>query len=119
MAACAARRLPRRKRVITTIRASPRVTGVRRLGLDPDLYIPVDRYIPCSMMWRFVSDVAGHISCLVSEDVYSASNHVTLIPAGTVARGIYRTGRCNTDAAGCLCCGRSCVRLSPAACKSR
>ncbi|QIT28103.1 TrbI/VirB10 family protein [Raoultella terrigena] len=69
-----------------------RVTGVRRLGLDPDLYIPVDRYIPCSMMWRFVSDAGGHISCLVSEDVYSASNHVTLIPAGTVARGIYRTG---------------------------
>ncbi|EKN3755797.1 TrbI/VirB10 family protein, partial [Yersinia enterocolitica] len=69
-----------------------RVTGVRRLGLDPDLYIPVDRYIPCSMMWRFVSDVGGHISCLISEDVYSASNHVKLIPAGTVARGIYRTG---------------------------
>lgn len=69
-----------------------RVTGVRRLGLDPDLYIPVDRYIPCSMMWRFVSDVGGHISCLISEDVYSASNHVTLIPAGTVARGIYHTG---------------------------
>ncbi|EPJ0882927.1 TrbI/VirB10 family protein [Citrobacter sp. Cf079] len=69
-----------------------RVTGVRRLGLDPDLYIPVDRYIPCSMMWRFVSDVGGHISCLISEDVYSASNHVTMIPAGTVARGIYRTG---------------------------
>ena len=62
------------------------------MGLDPDLYIPVDHYIPCSMMWRFVSDVGGHISCLVSEDVYSASNHVTLIPAGTVARGIYRTG---------------------------
>lgn len=69
-----------------------RVTSVRRLGLDPDLYIPVDRYIPCSMMLRFVSDVGGHISCLISEDVYSASNHVTLIPAGTVARGIYRTG---------------------------
>ncbi|HFE8494528.1 MULTISPECIES: VirB10/TraB/TrbI family type IV secretion system protein [Enterobacteriaceae] len=69
-----------------------RVTGVRRLGLDPDFYIPVDRYIPCSMMWRFVSDVGGPISCLISEDVYSASNHVTLIPAGTVARGIYRTG---------------------------
>ncbi|HCJ0620894.1 TPA: TrbI/VirB10 family protein [Klebsiella variicola] len=68
------------------------VTGVRRLGLDPDLYIPVDRYIPCSMMRRFVSDVGGHISCLISEDVWSASNHVRLIPAGTVARGIYRTG---------------------------
>ncbi|HGY2281745.1 TPA: VirB10/TraB/TrbI family type IV secretion system protein [Citrobacter braakii] len=75
--------------------ASPgvaKVTGVRRLGLDPDLYIPVDRYIPCSMMRRFVSDVGGHISCLISEDVYSASNHVKLLPAGTVARGIYRTG---------------------------
>ncbi|MFU0781275.1 MAG: hypothetical protein ACFWT4_24395 [Citrobacter braakii] len=69
-----------------------RVTGVRRLGLDPDLYIPVDRYIPCSMMRRFVSDVGGHISCLIGEDVWSASNHVKLIAAGTVARGVYRTG---------------------------
>jgi type IV secretion system protein VirB10 len=69
-----------------------KVTGVRRLNLDPNLYIPVDRYIPCSMMRRFVSDVGGAISCLISEDVYSASNHVKLIPAGTVARGIYRSG---------------------------
>lgn len=67
------------------------ITGVKRLGLDPDLYIPVERYIPCSMMRRFVSDVGGHISCLISEDVYSASSHVKLLPAGTVARGIYRT----------------------------
>jgi len=69
-----------------------KVTGVRRLNLDPDLYLPVDRYIPCSMMRRFVSDVGGTISCLISEDVYSASNHVKLIPAGTIARGIYRSG---------------------------
>ncbi|PWC18390.1 hypothetical protein DDT52_14630 [Brenneria roseae subsp. roseae] len=69
-----------------------KVTGVRRLPLDPDLYIPVDRYIPCSMMRRFVSDVGGTLSCLISEDVYSASNHVKLIPAGTIARGVYRTG---------------------------
>ncbi|EMP2573271.1 TrbI/VirB10 family protein [Serratia marcescens] len=69
-----------------------RVTGVRRLGLDPDLYIPVDHYIPCSMMRRFVSDVGGHISCLIGENVWSASNHVKLVPAGTVARGVYRTG---------------------------
>ncbi|WP_263063197.1 VirB10/TraB/TrbI family type IV secretion system protein [Dickeya dadantii] len=68
------------------------VTHVRRLGLDPDLYLPVDSYIPCSMMQRFVSDVGGRISCLISEDVYSASHHVKLLPAGTIARGIYRTG---------------------------
>ncbi|HFX2465557.1 TPA: VirB10/TraB/TrbI family type IV secretion system protein [Salmonella enterica subsp. enterica serovar Java] len=69
-----------------------RITGVTRLNLDPNLYIPVDRYIPCSMMRRFVSDVAGSISCMISEDVYSANNYVRLIPAGTIARGIYRSG---------------------------
>lgn len=69
-----------------------KVTSVRRLGLDPNLYLPVDRYIPCSMMRRFVSDVGGRISCLIGEDVYSANHHVKLLPAGSVARGIYRTG---------------------------
>ncbi|MFP1727773.1 VirB10/TraB/TrbI family type IV secretion system protein [Lonsdalea quercina] len=69
-----------------------KVTSVRRLGLDPNLYLPVDRYIPCSMMRRFVSDVGGRISCLIGEDVYSANHYVKLLPAGTVARGFYRTG---------------------------
>ncbi|MFP1733166.1 VirB10/TraB/TrbI family type IV secretion system protein [Lonsdalea quercina] len=69
-----------------------KVTSVRRLGLDPNLYLPVDRYIPCSMMRRFVSDVGGRISCLIGEDVYSANHHVKLLPAGSIARGIYRTG---------------------------
>ncbi|WP_233982319.1 VirB10/TraB/TrbI family type IV secretion system protein [Pectobacterium versatile] len=69
-----------------------KVTNVRRLGLDPNLYLPVDRYIPCSMMRRFVSDVGGRISCLIGENVYSANHYVKLLPAGTVARGIYRTG---------------------------
>ncbi|EQA2904908.1 VirB10/TraB/TrbI family type IV secretion system protein [Escherichia coli] len=68
------------------------ITGVTRLNLDSNLYIPVDRYIPCSMMRKFVSDIAGNISCLISQDVYSANNHVKLIPAGTVARGVYRSG---------------------------
>lgn len=69
-----------------------KVTSVRRLGLDPNLYLPVDRYIPCSMMRRFVSDVGGRISCLIGEDIYSANHYVKLLPAGTVARGFYRTG---------------------------
>lgn len=69
-----------------------KITGVKRMMLDPNLYIPVDRYIPCSMMQRFVSDVAGRISCLISEDIYSANYRVKLIPAGTIARGVYRSG---------------------------
>lgn len=74
-----------------------KVTSVRRLGLDPNLYLPVDRYIPCSMMRRFVSDVGGRISCLIGEDVYSANHYVKLLPAGTVARGFYRTGAMQHD----------------------
>ncbi|UMO88896.1 hypothetical protein HP572_04870 [Pectobacterium sp. PL64] len=69
-----------------------KVISVRRLGLDPNLYLPVDHYIPCSIMRRFVSDVGGRISCLIVEDVYSANHYVKLLPAGTVARGFYRTG---------------------------
>lgn len=71
------------------------ITGVQRIRLDPDLYIPVDTYIPCTLQTRFVSDVAGHISCLISGDVYSESKHVRLIPAGTRARGVYKTGTLN------------------------
>ncbi|EJM3421879.1 TrbI/VirB10 family protein [Salmonella enterica] len=69
-----------------------RVTAVKRLNLDPNLYIPVGRHIPCSLTKRFVSDVAGKLTCQISEDVYSANNFVKLIPAGTTARLIYRTG---------------------------
>jgi type IV secretion system protein VirB10 len=71
------------------------VTAVSRITLDPDLYIAADTYIPCSLQTRFVSTVAGRISCLISEDVYSESTHVRLIPAGTRARGIYKTGSLN------------------------
>ncbi|SYT49020.1 conjugation TrbI-like protein [Klebsiella pneumoniae] len=71
------------------------ITGVKRINLDPNLYIPADRYIPCSMMRRFVSDVAGRISCMIGQDVYSANNFVKLIPAGTIARGFYKTGTLN------------------------
>ena len=68
-----------------------RITGVKRLNLDPNLYIPVDRHIPCAIMQRFVSDVAGRATCMISEDVYSANNLVRLIPAGSTATFIYKT----------------------------
>lgn len=69
-----------------------RITGVKRLNLDPNLYIPVDRHIPCAIMQRFVSDVAGRATCMISEDVYSANNLVRLIPAGSTAIFMYKTG---------------------------
>lgn len=70
------------------------VTGmkVEAIAMDPNLYIEENTYIPCSMQTRFVSDVAGRITCTISEDVYSANSHTKLIEKGTKAFGVYRTG---------------------------
>lgn len=70
----------------------PSQVAVSKITLNPSLYIPVDTYIPCSLKTRFVSDVAGRISCIISDDVFSADHHVRLIPAGTLARGSYKSG---------------------------
>lgn len=70
------------------------VTGmkVESIAMDPNLYIEENTYIPCTLQTRFVSDVAGRISCTISEDVYSANSHIKLIEKGTKAFGVYRTG---------------------------
>lgn len=70
------------------------VTGmkVESIAMDPNLYIEENTYIPCTLQTRFVSDVAGRITCTISEDVYSANSHVKLIEKGTKAFGVYRTG---------------------------
>lgn len=65
---------------------------VESISMDPNLYIEENTYIPCTLQTRFVSDVAGRISCTISEDVYSANSHVKLIEKGTKAFGVYRTG---------------------------
>lgn len=70
------------------------VTGmkVESIAMDPNLYVEENTYIPCTLQTRFVSDVAGRISCTISEDVYSANSRVKLIEKGTKAFGVYRTG---------------------------
>ncbi len=66
--------------------------GVSRIALNPDLYIPENTWIPCTLQTRFISDVAGRISCNIAEDVYSASGYTLLIEKGTKAKGVYKTG---------------------------
>lgn len=65
---------------------------VRRIPYNPDLYIPENTVIPCSMDYRFVSDRAGRIRCTVAKDIWSASGNTKLIEKGTRATGIYQTG---------------------------
>ncbi|WP_054177350.1 VirB10/TraB/TrbI family type IV secretion system protein [Citrobacter sp. CtB7.12] len=66
---------------------------VRRIPYDPDLYIPENTAIPCSLDYRFVSDLTGRIRCTVASDIWSASGNTKLIEKGTTATGVYQTGR--------------------------
>lgn len=63
-----------------------------QIKIDPNFLIPRGTYIPCSLITRFVSDVAGDIQCTISEDVYSSNGLVKLIEKGTKAIGVYQSG---------------------------
>lgn len=66
--------------------------AVRRIPYDPDLYIPENTAIPCSLDYRFVSDRAGKIRCTITSDIWSASSNTKLIEKGTTASGVYQAG---------------------------
>jgi type IV secretion system protein VirB10 len=63
---------------------------VRRIPYNPDLYIPENTSIPCSLDYRFVSDRAGKLRCTVTTDIWSASGNTKLIEKGTTASLLYR-----------------------------
>ncbi len=66
--------------------------AVRRIPYNPDLYVPENTAIPCSLDYRFVSDRAGKIRCTIADDIWSASGNTKLIEKGTAASGVYQTG---------------------------
>lgn len=66
--------------------------AVRRIPYNPDLYVPENTAIPCSLDYHFVSDRAGKIRCTIADDIWSASGNTKLIEKGTTATGIYQTG---------------------------
>lgn len=67
-------------------------SAVRRIPYNPDLYVPENTAIPCSLDYRFVSNRAGKIRCTIASDIWSASGNTKLIEKGTTATGIYQTG---------------------------
>ncbi|TCC09249.1 VirB10/TraB/TrbI family type IV secretion system protein [Kosakonia quasisacchari] len=76
----------------TSPQPEPSPAAVRRIPYNPDLYVPENTAIPCSLDYRFVSDRAGKIRCTIAEDIWSASGNTKLIEKGTTATGIYQTG---------------------------
>ncbi|EOD0773796.1 TPA: VirB10/TraB/TrbI family type IV secretion system protein [Salmonella enterica subsp. enterica serovar Welikade] len=71
------------------------VTAVKRIPYNPDLYIPENTPISCALTRRFVSDVAGKLQCVLTDDVYSASKKTRLLDKGSTASLVYKTGMLN------------------------
>ena len=63
-----------------------------KIKIDPNFLILEGTYIPCSLTTKFVSDVAGRITCTIAADVYSSNGCVKLIEKGTKAIGMYQSG---------------------------
>lgn len=71
------------------------VTAVKRIPYNPDLYIPENTPISCALTRRFVSDVAGKLQCVLTDDVYSSSKKIRLLDKGSTASLVYKTGMLN------------------------
>lgn len=72
--------------------ASVALSKITRVPYDPNLFIPENTAIPCSLDRRFISDLAGKLVCTVNTDIYSANGNVKLIEKGTAAYLMYKSG---------------------------
>lgn len=68
------------------------LTKITRVPYDPNLFVPENTAIPCSLDRRFVSDLTGRLICTINTDIYSANGNVKLIERGTGAHLIYKSG---------------------------
>ena len=68
------------------------LTAIKVLPYDPNLFVPENTAIPCSLDRRFVSDLSGKMTCTINDDIYSANGNVKLIEKGTRATLVYKTG---------------------------
>ncbi|MFP1132631.1 type IV secretion system protein VirB10 [Asticcacaulis sp. W401b] len=69
---------------------TPMVQAARLANLH--MLMPKGRTIDCGMSMRIISTLAGQASCIVTQNVYSASGKVLLIERGSEAVGEYRSG---------------------------
>lgn len=70
-------------------------TAAKFSDFNPSLLLPKGTYISCSLQTRLVSELKGGISCVVSNDVYSANGHTLLIEKGSMITGTYSSGELN------------------------
>lgn len=68
------------------------LSAIKVLPYDPNLFIPENTGIPCSLDRHFVSDLSGKLTCTINDDIYSANGNVKLIEKGTKASLVYKMG---------------------------
>lgn len=62
-----------------------------KLHLDPDLSLHQGTFIPCILQTKIVSTIAGEVTCVLSDDVYSHSGNVVLLEKGSKVFGIFNS----------------------------
>lgn len=63
--------------------------SARKGQFNQHLLLSQGTVIPCSLRGRLVSNVGGQISCIVADNVLSASGAVVLIDKGSIINGFY------------------------------
>ncbi|QRN41562.1 MAG: hypothetical protein GKC53_05465 [Neisseriaceae bacterium] len=63
-----------------------------KITFNPDLALEKGTFIACSLRTRIISTIAGEVSCVIPNDVYSASGNVLLIEKGSKVFGTYESG---------------------------
>lgn len=64
-----------------------------KLRLDPDLSLRQGTFIPCVLQTKIVSTIAGEVTCMLSDDVYSHSGNVILLEKGSKVFGTFNSGQ--------------------------
>lgn len=66
-----------------------------KMKFNPSLLLQKGTYISCSLDTRLVSQIAGQLSCTVSENVYSKDGVTLLIEKGSRIFGSFKSGEMN------------------------
>lgn len=63
------------------------------LKSNPTFLLAKGTFISCTLKTKLVSTIAGDLSCVIADDVYSANGGVLLIEKGSTVLGSYKSGQ--------------------------
>ena len=84
-----------RRNASATISTTAQALAVN-LG-DRNLLLARGAAIPCTLQTQVNSNIAGAVSCIVSQDIYSDNGRILLVERGSICTGEYRSAVKNGD----------------------